>query len=65
MVAREHRRHLHERLDHQHAGHHRIAGEVSLEERFVDGDVLQGASAQPGLVFDHPVDEQPGIAVRQ
>ncbi len=39
------RGHLRQRLEHQHAGHQRGAGEMSLKELLVDGDVLE---RQPG-----------------
>ena len=42
------RRHLRQRLDHQHARHQRRAGKMPLEEFFVDGDVLDRDEARPG-----------------
>ena len=38
--SEQHARRLGQRLDHQHARHQRRARKVSLEEVFVDGDVL-------------------------
>ena len=38
-------RDLGQRLDHQDARHHRRAGEMPLEEVFVDGDVLDRLDA--------------------
>ena len=54
---------IHSRVDHQ-AGHHRAPGEVSLEERFVEGDVLDRDHAV-FFKLEHPVEEQEGIPVRQ
>jgi hypothetical protein len=53
------------RLHHQHAGHDRIAGEVAVEERFVDGDVLDGHDPLGALELDDAVDQQKRIAVGQ
>src|SRR5690606_1566499 len=38
---------------------------VALEERFVEGDVLDRAQALVRVEFDHAVDQQERIAVRQ
>src|SRR5690606_8763893 len=54
----EHAAGLRQRLDHQHAGHYRMAGEVALEERLVGADVLVAEHALAGLEFDHAVDQQ-------
>src|SRR5690606_8750190 len=56
---------LRQRLEHQHPGHHRLAGEVPVEEVLVGGDVLVGQHAVVGLQLDHPVHQQERIAVRQ
>ena len=39
-LEQQQRRHLRQRLDHQHRRHQRRAREMALEELFVDGDVL-------------------------
>ena len=56
---------LRQRLDHQHPGHERRAGEVSLEEFFVDRDVLDRDEPASGLVFRHRVNERRRIAVAE
>ena len=57
---------LRQRLDDQHARHDRVLGEVTVEERLVDADILVGAN---GLAFDiqlgNAIHQQEGIAVRQ
>src|SRR3546814_2964164 len=42
---------LGQRLDHQHAGHHRPVGEMALEERLVGADVLVAEHALARLEF--------------
>jgi methylaspartate ammonia-lyase len=62
---RQQRRGLGQRLQHQHARHHRTVREVPVEERLVDRDVLQRLDAHVLLELEHAVDEQERIAVRQ
>jgi len=50
---------------HQHAGHDGKTGEVALEERLVDGHVLDGYHALGGLELDDAVEQQKRIAVGQ
>src|SRR5699024_2248057 len=52
-------------LDDQYARHHRMAWKVTLEERLVDGDVLDGGDALAGFQFDHAVDQEERVAVGQ
>src|SRR5690606_27175543 len=52
-------------LDHQDAGHHRVAGKVPGEERLVYGDVLDADGRNVGIHLDDPVDHQERITVRQ
>ena len=54
----QHRRDLRQRLDHQHGGHERHAREVSLEEFFVDGDVLERDEPVARLVLPDGVDQK-------
>src|SRR5690554_141528 len=56
---------LRDRLDHQHARHHRLPGEVTLEERLVATDVLVAQHPLARLRLDHAVDQQERIAVGQ
>ena len=56
---------LRQRLDDQHARHHRMAREVAHEERLVDRDVLQRDDALARHELEHAVDEDDRIAVRQ
>ena len=37
---------------------------MTLEERLVDGDILDADGATVGDDVDHPIDQQEGIAVR-
>ena len=62
-IEHQHRRHLRQRLDHQHGRHQRRAREVSLEEFFVDGDVLDRHEPPARLVLGDRVDEKRRIAV--
>ena len=55
------RRHLGERLDHQHRRHQRRAGKMPLEELFVDGDVLDRHDPPTGLLLGDVVHEKRGI----
>ena len=48
-----------------HAGHDGMAGEMALEIRLVDGDVLDAGARLLAIHVDDPVDQQEGIAVRQ
>src|SRR5579864_9298286 len=56
---------LRHRLDQQHPGHHRLAGEVAGEERLVDGDVLDRHQPLARLVLEDAVDQQHRVAMRQ
>jgi len=51
------------RLDHQHAGHDRIAGKVALKKRLVHGHVLDRDQPLAALKLDHSVDQQKRVAV--
>ena len=42
-----------------------MIGEMALEERFVDGNVLDGDDTLAGLQLDHAVDQEEGVAMRQ
>ena len=64
-LQQQDRRHLRQRLEHQHAGHQRRAGKMSLEELFVDGDVLDRDEPPAGLVLGDRVDEQRRIPVAE
>jgi len=52
-------------LYNQHAWHDGQARKMSIEERFVDGDILDGHYALFALQLQHAVNEQKGITVRQ
>src|SRR5204863_8553668 len=52
-----HRPGLGERLDHDHAGHDRPAGEVPGKEPLVAANVLPRDDANAGLELDHLVEE--------
>ena len=54
----EQRRDLRQRLDHQHARHDRRTREMPLKELLVDGDVLDGDDAAPGLVLEDVINEK-------
>src|SRR5262249_7734056 len=54
---------LSERLDHLHAGHDRVAGEMA--GAVVVGDRLPRHDALARHELDHLVDEQKGVAVRK
>jgi hypothetical protein len=49
----------------QHPGHDGVAGEVSIEVRLVDADILEGNNALFRVDLDDPVDQQEGISMRQ
>src|SRR6185436_4652521 len=61
----QHAAHLRHRFDDENAGHDWMPRKMSLEERLVDGDVLQ--SHDPLLLLDlqNPIHQQEGIAVWQ
>ena len=65
LLDEQQRRHLRQRLDHQHSRQQRRAREVALEELFVDGDVLDGDEALARLVLGDPIDEQRRIAIAE
>ena len=58
-----HGAHLGQRLDDEDAGDDGIAGEVPLEEGFVDGELLEARGALPGLDFEDTVHQQKGRPV--
>jgi hypothetical protein len=58
LAQQQNRRHLRHRLEHQHRRHQRRAGKMSLEEVFVDRDVLHRNQTPAGLVFGDFIDEQ-------
>ena len=62
-VEQQHRRHLRERLNHQHSRHQRQAREMSLEEFLVDGDVLDCDKPITRPVLGHRVDQEGRITV--
>ena len=62
---REDARGLRERLDDHDARHHGPVREMPGEERLVERDVLDGANALALRAFEHAVDEQERIAMRQ
>src|SRR5690606_37374635 len=51
--------------DDEHAGHDRLAGEMSLEMRLVERDVLDADAAVVTVHLDDAVDEKKRIAMRQ
>src|SRR4249919_1356277 len=56
---------LRQRLDHHYARHHRLAGEVALEELLVAGHVLVAEHALARLEFNHAIHQQERIPMRQ
>jgi hypothetical protein len=42
-----------------------VAGKVTLEERFVEGHVLERGKALAGLVFDYAINQQERESMRQ
>ena len=62
-IENQRRRHLGQRLDHQHRRHQRRAREMSLEVVFTDRDVLERHEPVARLVFSDCVDQQRRIAV--
>src|SRR5450759_4199915 len=52
-------------LDDQHPGHDGKVRKVSLEERLVDGDILERPDTFAGHELKHAIDEQKRIAVRE
>ena len=63
-VEEQHAAGLRHRLDDEHRRHDRMAREVALEERLVDGDVLDADDALALLELEDAVHEQERIAVR-
>ena len=64
-VEQQDRRGLRQRLDHQDAGHQRLAREVALEELFVDGGVLDRDDPLTADVLGDGVDEVEGVPVAE
>ncbi|MOA20443.1 hypothetical protein D3C78_1408860 [compost metagenome] len=52
-------------FEHEHARHDGTAGEMSLEIRLIERDVLDGLDALVALKFQHLVYQQKRVAVRQ
>src|SRR4029077_6947509 len=52
-------------FDHQHARKYRVAGEMTLELRFIDGHVLDADTVLVTLNVDHAINHQKWISVRQ
>src|SRR5215469_411452 len=52
------------RLDDEDARHHRVVREMSLEERFVEGDVLKTGGALERLELCDAIEQQHRIAMR-
>ena len=65
FIEQQQRRRLRQRLDHEDRRHQRLVRKVSLEEVFVDGDVLERDQPLPRLVLGDRVDEERGKAVRE
>lgn len=63
-VEHEHTGGLRHCLDLENAGHDRFLGEVTLEEGFIGGDILD-SHCMLLVDLDHLIDEQEGIAVRE
>src|SRR5688500_4649156 len=65
LTQRQHGTYLGQRLNHQHARHHRRTRKVALEERFVDADLFD--SDYPFLrdQLDNSIDQKKRIAMRQ
>jgi len=63
MIDQQQRRRLCQRLDGEDCRQQRLAREMSLEEIFVDGDVLERHQPLPRLVLGDRVDEERGKAV--
>jgi hypothetical protein len=64
VTKRDKRPRLGHRLYQQHAGHHRAAGKMSLEEGLVEGDVLD-RDHPVFFKLEYTVDEQEGIPMGQ
>src|SRR5690606_6606840 len=64
VVHQEHSAGLRHSLDDQHTGHDRVPREVALEERLVDGDVLDADNSTVGLDLDDPIDQEERVAMR-
>ena len=63
FIEQQQRRRLRQRLDHEDRRHQRLVRKMSLEEIFVDGDVLEGDQPLSRLVLGDGVDEERGKAV--
>ncbi len=61
----EHAAGLRHRLDDEHARHDRLAREMTLEERFVDGDVLKRGYRLARVQRGNSIDEEKRIPMRQ
>ncbi len=62
-IEDQHRRHLRQRLDHQHGGHQRRAGEMPLKEFLTDRHVLHRHEPVARLVLSDRVDEIRRVSV--
>src|SRR5207302_1652288 len=62
-VESEQRGQLRQRLDDEDAGHQWKSGEMSLEERLVERDILQAANRYAGIAGKHAVHQQERIAM--
>jgi len=63
-LRHQHRAGLRQRLDDQHAGHHRIMREMALEVGLVHGHALDADDRLAGLVLLAAIDQQERKAVR-
>ena len=52
-------------FDDEDAGHDGVAGKVSIEEFFVNGDVFDGHDAFSGVELHDPIDEEERVAMGQ
>ena len=64
-VRHEENTRLRHGLDDEHAGHDRNAGEMPLEERFVEGKILIRANVSAGHQLVHAIHQMEGIAMGQ
>ncbi len=64
-LQRQYPRRLRQRLDLEDAGHDRPTGEMTLEKLLVHRHALDRVNRFVGLVRNHPIDEQQGVAMGQ